>query len=77
MGDDEYHPIGRRGSNLTKEGGIGYTIVDSIDTMLLMDLTEEHARAREWVAHKMSLDRDADFSTFEVRSHHLTMGLFS
>lgn len=66
MGDDEYHPISRKGSNLTKAGGIGYTVVDSIDTMLIMGLHEEQARARNWVAHQMNLDRDANFNTFEV-----------
>ena len=66
MGDDEYHPISRTGSNLTEAGGIGYTVVDSIDTMLLMGLDNEHARAMEWVTNKMSLDRDDNFSTFEV-----------
>lgn len=67
MGDDEYHPISRKGTNLTKAGGIGYTVVDSIDTMLIMGLDEEHQRARDWVANKMVFDRDADFNTFEVR----------
>ena len=38
MGDDEYHPISHKGSNLTAAGGIGYTVIDSIDTMLLMRL---------------------------------------
>lgn len=67
MGDDEYHPISQQGSNLTKAGGIGYTIADSIDTMLIMGLHDEHARARDWVANKMSFDRDGNFNTFEVR----------
>jgi mannosyl-oligosaccharide alpha-1,2-mannosidase len=66
MGDDEYHPISRTGSNLTKAGGVGYTVVDSIDTMLLMGLNDEHTRAMEWVTNKMSLDRDDNFSMFEV-----------
>ena len=66
MGDDEYHPVSRKGSNLTAAGGIGYTVVDSIDTMLIMGLDEEYQRARQWVATKMDLDRDADFNTFEV-----------
>ncbi|KAF9260838.1 glycoside hydrolase [Marasmius fiardii PR-910] len=66
MGDDEYHPISRKGTNLTKAGGIGYTVVDSIDTMLLMGLTEDYARARDWVEKKLSFDRDAEFSTFET-----------
>lgn len=55
------------GSNLTAAGGIGYTVVDSVDTMLLMGLTEEYERARDWVATNMTFDRDANFNTFEVR----------
>ena len=66
MGDDEYHPLSQLGTNLSEAGGIGYTVVDSIDTMLLMGLHDEHARAKAWVANKMSLDRDDNFNTFEV-----------
>jgi len=66
MGADEYHPISHEGSNLTEAGGIGYTVVDTIDTMLLMGLDDEYLRARSWVEHKLSFDRDASFSTFEV-----------
>ena len=66
MGDDEYHPISHKGSNLTSAGGVGYTVIDSIDTMLLMGLTTEYARARAWVADKLSFKRDGDFNTFEV-----------
>lgn len=68
MGDDEYHPLGKSGSNLTDAGGIGYTVVDSIDTILLMGLDEEYQRARDWVAEKMSFERDGNFNTFEVRA---------
>ncbi|GLB36784.1 putative glycosyl hydrolase 47 family protein [Lyophyllum shimeji] len=66
MGDDEYHPISKKGSNLTKAGGIGYTVVDSLDTMQIMGLEEEYARARTWVTNKLSFDRDAKFNTFET-----------
>ncbi|KAI0326772.1 glycoside hydrolase [Cubamyces sp. BRFM 1775] len=66
MGDDEYHPLSHKGTNLTEAGGIGYTVVDSIDTMILMGLHDEYARAREWVATKMSFERDAEFNTFET-----------
>ncbi|TBU62424.1 glycoside hydrolase [Dichomitus squalens] len=66
MGDDEYHPISQKGTNLTAAGGIGYTVIDSIDTMLLMGLQDEYARARKWVETKMSFDRDANFNTFET-----------
>ncbi|KAN0130039.1 Glycoside hydrolase [Lactarius tabidus] len=66
MGADEYHPISRQGSNLTEEGGIGYTVVDALDTMLIMGLDEEYQRARSWVAEEMTFDRDADLNTFET-----------
>jgi hypothetical protein len=66
MGDDEYHPISHTGSNLTQAGGIGYTVTDSIDTMIIMGLDDEYHRAREWVSDKLSFDRDGNVSTFEV-----------
>ncbi|KAI0066648.1 glycoside hydrolase [Artomyces pyxidatus] len=81
MGSDEYHPVSRNGSNLTTAGGIGYSVVDSLDTMLLMGLDEEYQRAREWVATEMTFDRDANFNTFEttirmlgglLSAHHLS-----
>jgi endoplasmic reticulum Man9GlcNAc2 1,2-alpha-mannosidase len=48
--------------------------------MLLMGLHDEAARARDWVASRMDLDRDAHFNTFEttirvlgglLAAHHL------
>ncbi|KIP02174.1 glycoside hydrolase family 47 protein [Phlebiopsis gigantea 11061_1 CR5-6] len=66
MGADEYHPIGHRGSNLTAAGGIGYTVIDSMDTMLIMGLDEEYQRARKWVENKLDFDQDANFNTFET-----------
>ncbi|KAJ7611249.1 glycoside hydrolase [Roridomyces roridus] len=84
MGSDEYHPISHQGKNLSHTGGIGYTIVDAIDTMLLMDLKEEYSRAAEWVRTSLRFDRDGHsrcFNTFEttirvlgglLSAHHLT-----
>ncbi|KAF8195091.1 glycoside hydrolase [Pholiota molesta] len=66
MGDDEYHPIDKRGSNLTEAGGIGYMVVDVLDTMQIMGLQDEYIRARKWVAEKLTFDRDDRFSTFET-----------
>lgn len=66
MGDDEYHPLEQSGSNLTEAGGIGYMIVDVIDTLQIMGLDDEYSRARTWVSEKHSFERDDDFSTFEV-----------
>lgn len=67
MGADEYHPISHTGSNLTAAGGIGYTVVDAIDTMMIMGLDDEVARARTWVAEKLDFAKNGNFSTFEVR----------
>ncbi|KAJ7447600.1 glycoside hydrolase family 47 protein [Mycena galericulata] len=69
MGADEYHPISHRGSNLSAAGGIGYTVVDALDTMLLMGLHDEYARARAWVRTSLRFDRDGRnrcFNTFET-----------
>ncbi|KIM47401.1 glycoside hydrolase family 47 protein [Hebeloma cylindrosporum] len=66
MGDDEYHPLGQSGSNLTEAGGIGYMIVDVIDSLQIMGLDDEYSRARTWVSEKLSFERDDDFSTFET-----------
>ena len=66
MGADEYHPISHHGANLSEAGGIGYTVVDSIDTMMIMGLDEEVARARKWIDEKLSFEKDGSFSTFEV-----------
>jgi endoplasmic reticulum Man9GlcNAc2 1,2-alpha-mannosidase len=66
MGCDAYHPVSRAGSNLTYAGGIGYMVLDAIDSLILFGLDEEYQRAREWVASELSFDRDGVYSTFEV-----------
>jgi endoplasmic reticulum Man9GlcNAc2 1,2-alpha-mannosidase len=65
-GFDEYNPIKHKGTNLSPDGGIGYTIVDTIDTMLIMGLDEEFAEARDWVANELTFNRDGKFNTFEI-----------
>lgn len=66
MGCDAYHPVSKRGSNLTRAGGIGYMVLDSIDSLILLGLDEEYKRAREWVANELSFDRNGIYNTFEV-----------
>ena len=66
MGNDEYHPLSKKGSNLTDSGGIGYAIIDSIDTMLIMGLEKEYNTARTWIANELSFDHDGNFNTFET-----------
>ncbi|KAH9487353.1 Mannosyl-oligosaccharide 1,2-alpha-mannosidase [Psilocybe cubensis] len=66
MGQDEYHPLSKKGTNLVDDGGIGYMIVDAIDTMQIMGLQDEYQRARDWVANNLTFDRDGHFNTFET-----------
>lgn len=66
MGDDEYHPISKKGTNLSDTGSIGYTVIDAIDTMLIMGLDNEYQSAKTWIQEKLSFDRNANYNTFEV-----------
>lgn len=66
-GYDELKPLSKRGHNWF---GLGLTLVDSLDTMLLMNLTDEYALARQWVAQELDIHRPgdgaSDASVFEV-----------
>ncbi|WWC71716.1 uncharacterized protein I206_105674 [Kwoniella pini CBS 10737] len=65
-GADEFSPLSQTGSNLTSAGGVGYTIVDSLDALLVLDLIPEYERARDWCENELSFDKDATFNTFET-----------
>lgn len=70
-GKDEYHPLSRGGSDLTRAGPIGYQIVDAIDGLLILGMEDAYARARDWIRDELRFDdKDAEYSTFEV-SHLL------
>ena len=61
-GFDELAPVSKTGKN--GFGGTGATIIDSLDTLWLMDLTEEFDRAREWVEKNLTFT--GQVSTFET-----------
>ncbi|EST04831.2 Glycoside hydrolase, family 47 [Kalmanozyma brasiliensis GHG001] len=67
-GYDEYHPISKHGSNLSgKHGqGIGYTIVDTLDTLILMGLKDDYEEARDWVRDELSWDVPGRMNVFET-----------
>lgn len=54
-GMDELMPLTQRGKN--SFGGLGCTIVDSLDTLWLMGMKESFAEARNWVAEALQFDR--------------------
>lgn len=62
-GHDEYHPISKTHSEWF---GVGLTIVDSIDTAIIMGLKDEYLEAREWVDKSLTFDKDKDVNLFEI-----------
>ena len=64
-GKDEYHPITKYGSNMIRKGQ-GFTIVDSLDTILLMGLQEEFQEAKDWVRNELDFDQDGEVNLFET-----------
>uniref|UniRef100_A0A0E0KUV7 alpha-1,2-Mannosidase n=1 Tax=Oryza punctata TaxID=4537 RepID=A0A0E0KUV7_ORYPU len=63
-GMDELQPQSKNGVN--SFGGLGATLVDSLDTLYIMGLKDEFQRARDWVADSLSFDKDYDASVFET-----------
>jgi endoplasmic reticulum Man9GlcNAc2 1,2-alpha-mannosidase len=47
-------------------GGMGWIIVDALDTLMLMNLTTELIHARDWISTSLSYDVDHDVNTFET-----------
>jgi endoplasmic reticulum Man9GlcNAc2 1,2-alpha-mannosidase len=46
--------------------GLGWIIVDSLDTLMVMNLTSRLANAREWVGSTLNYDQDQEVNTFET-----------
>jgi mannosyl-oligosaccharide alpha-1,2-mannosidase len=64
FGQDEVLPISGRGHN--NWGGMGTTLVDSLDTLWLMGLTEEFWEGRDWVRDHLDHDHVGSVSVFET-----------
>tara|TARA_R110002003_G_scaffold97_19_gene7903 strand:- start:2860 stop:4833 length:1974 start_codon:yes stop_codon:yes gene_type:complete len=65
-GYDEYHPVSRNGRYMAQPNGMGWIIVDALDTLMLMNLTQELKHAREWVSTTLDYNKDQDVNTFET-----------
>lgn len=46
--------------------GLGWIIIDSLDTMMLMNLTSRLSHAREWLSNSLTWDQNQDVNTFET-----------
>jgi len=64
FGEDEIKPVSLRGSS--NWGGLGITLVDSLDTLWLMGLKEEFNRARDWCKNNLYHGNSIDVSVFET-----------
>ena len=64
-GMDECLPISKAGQNWVT-GGIGLTILDSLDSLLFMGFDDEFELATHWVEQSLSFDRASSASTFEL-----------
>lgn len=64
-GHDEFHPITKKGRQMVPHG-MGWIIVDALDTMILMNLTSRVGQAREWISKDLSYNQDHDVNTFET-----------
>ncbi|CAI6010026.1 unnamed protein product [Closterium sp. NIES-65] len=63
-GMDELQPRTKTGAN--HFGGLGLTIVDSLDSLYLMGLTKEFNEAKSWVHEKLFFEHDYDANVFET-----------
>ena len=64
-GLDEYHPVSKKGRNMV-ENGMGWTIVDALDTAIMMNLTSRVKHAREWIATSLNYNANHEVNTFET-----------
>eukprot|EP00118_Oscarella_pearsei_P028265 m.1786 g.1786 ORF g.1786 m.1786 type:complete len:620 (+) comp7842_c0_seq1:46-1905(+) len=62
-GHDELKPISKSYSEWFR---LGLTIVDSLDTMWIMNLHDEFKEARDWVASQLNLNQPVNVNLFEV-----------
>jgi mannosyl-oligosaccharide alpha-1,2-mannosidase len=68
-GHDELKPISLEGDD--NWGGIGCTLVDSLDTLWLMGLRDEFWEARDWVRDHLSFSHTGTVSVFETTIREL------
>jgi mannosyl-oligosaccharide alpha-1,2-mannosidase len=64
-GFDRYRPQSHSGEYMSPSG-LGWIIVDALDTMMIMNLTTELTHARQWVKNNLTYDQDQDVNTFET-----------
>eukprot|EP00588_Corethron_pennatum_P001611 CAMPEP_0194286482 /NCGR_PEP_ID=MMETSP0169-20130528/32653_1 /TAXON_ID=218684 /ORGANISM="Corethron pennatum, Strain L29A3" /LENGTH=577 /DNA_ID=CAMNT_0039032943 /DNA_START=313 /DNA_END=2046 /DNA_ORIENTATION=- len=64
FGADEVQPSS--GSAINNWGGMGNTLVDSLDTLWIMGMKDEFWKCRDWVRDKLAYNISKPMSTFET-----------
>ncbi|XP_062841479.1 mannosyl-oligosaccharide 1,2-alpha-mannosidase IA isoform X2 [Trichomycterus rosablanca] len=71
-GKNELRPLTRNGHIGNMFGALrGATIVDSLDTLYIMGLTEDFREAMEWIRTSLDLDMSGEASVFEVNIRYV------
>ncbi|XP_057421714.1 mannosyl-oligosaccharide 1,2-alpha-mannosidase MNS1-like [Lotus japonicus] len=63
-GMDELKPQSMNG--VDSFGGLGATLVDSLDTLFIMGLDSQFRRASEWIAESLHFNKNIEVSVFET-----------
>ncbi|KAE8151990.1 glycoside hydrolase [Aspergillus avenaceus] len=64
-GQDRFHPLSKTGSQMSPSG-LGWIIIDSLDTLMIMNLTTRVSDARRWLHRGLTYEQDQDVNTFET-----------
>ncbi|EGV59931.1 hypothetical protein CANTEDRAFT_110685 [Yamadazyma tenuis ATCC 10573] len=64
-GKDVFHPISQQGENMGPNP-LGWMIVDSLDTLMIMDCPGEVLRARNWIKSVLDYNIDYEVNVFET-----------
>ncbi|XP_045154866.1 mannosyl-oligosaccharide 1,2-alpha-mannosidase IC [Echinops telfairi] len=72
MGKNELRPLTKDGYEGSMFGGLsGATVIDSLDTLYLMELEEEFQEAKAWVKEHFNLNVSGEASLFEVNIRYI------
>jgi len=73
-GKNELRPVSKRGHSASIFGSssMGATIVDSLDTLYIMGMTEEFTKAKKWVEANLDMSKmSGDVSVFETNIRYV------
>ena len=64
FGKDEVSPVS--GGYKEKWGGLATTLVDSLETLWIMDMKVEFYKAKDWIAERLDFHKNVRVSVFET-----------